>query len=364
MGYASSWELSRPKATQVSVQLLLFKLILTIYSDVFCYVCQDSRLDGDLANHLLRLGLPISQQQKTEKSITEMQIEHNLKFDFSMTDESGEPLKPITGPGLTGLQNLGNSCYMASTMQVLFSLKDWRLRYLPSSQLHSLICPISLPAECIDCQMHKLADGLLSGRYSHPRKTVDPAIIIPPKEGDPIFQEGIRPVGLKSLIGKGHEEFATMRQQDSEEFLGHLLKVLRAHHKKMASLPAAAGGKSGDAMDEDMQKQEPTEIFRFGIEQRLQCTSCKRVRYRTDESDVVSLPIPAVEIPPAPPAPGEEVTTEVAPKKYREISMERCMNLLMSEEDLEYNCEACGKNVMATKQVPFSFHSERFLIIE
>jgi ubiquitin carboxyl-terminal hydrolase 5/13 len=111
-------------------------------------------VDGELATHLLTLGIPISTQSKTEKSITEMQIEQNLKFDFSMTDESGEPLKPITGPGLTGLQNLGNSCYMASTMQVLFALQSWRLRYLPTANLRSLICPVPLPADCIDCQMH------------------------------------------------------------------------------------------------------------------------------------------------------------------------------------------------------------------
>jgi ubiquitin carboxyl-terminal hydrolase 5/13 len=54
---------------------------------------------------------------------------------------------------------------------------------------------------------------------------------------DPVFQEGIRPTGFKALIGKGHEEFSTMKQQDSEEFLGHLITVLRrdAHKYKERS---------------------------------------------------------------------------------------------------------------------------------
>lgn len=36
------------------------------------------------------------------------QIEHNLKFDFSMTGDDGKELEPVFGPGLTGLKNLGN----------------------------------------------------------------------------------------------------------------------------------------------------------------------------------------------------------------------------------------------------------------
>lgn len=38
------------------------------------------------------------------------QIEHNLKFDFSMTGDDGKELEPVFGPGLTGLKNLGNRC--------------------------------------------------------------------------------------------------------------------------------------------------------------------------------------------------------------------------------------------------------------
>ena len=38
------------------------------------------------------------------------QIEHNLNFDFSLTDEAGNAFEPVFGPSLTGLQNLGNRC--------------------------------------------------------------------------------------------------------------------------------------------------------------------------------------------------------------------------------------------------------------
>lgn len=76
--------------------------------DIYCYICNDSKLDPELALHLSTFGINVQTQTKTEKSMTELQIEHNLKFDFSLTDESGKALEPVFGPGLTGLANLGN----------------------------------------------------------------------------------------------------------------------------------------------------------------------------------------------------------------------------------------------------------------
>ena len=169
---------------------------------------------------------------KTEKSMTELQIEQNLKYDFSLTGDDGKALEPVFGKGLTGLANLGNSCYMASVLQTVFSLPAFQTRYFQEDDVpqHGSSCPLLLPADCVDCQLHKVADGLISGRYSHPAHSVGDSLQHP--SPTPVFQTGVKPTSFKALIGKGHEEFATMRQQDAEEFFTHLITVIRRDGQK------------------------------------------------------------------------------------------------------------------------------------
>lgn len=224
---------------------------------------------------------------------------------------------------------------MASVAQALFSLPAFHQRYYPTAEEHWATCTEPLPATCIDCQMHKLADGLLSGRYSFPSKRESQAQQVGTGTGAaaftvplPNFQDGIRPTLFKSLIGKGHEEFATMRQQDAEEFLSYLLKVLQQHARRV--------GRTDEA-------DEPFQIFRFGMEQRLKCGECQRVRYRVDEQYTVSVPVSAQEK-------GKDEKGNVV---FEDVKIQEALEALTGEESLEYQCPGCKKEVVATKCVVF-----------
>lgn len=238
---------------------------------------------------------------------------------------------------------ISHSCYMASVLQGIFALPAFQKRYPTSStsREHSVTCSAPLPAECLECQMLKISDGLQSGRYSHPAKYGPaPSSLAEHKYQDetevaaPKFQEGIKPSMFKALVGKGHEEFSTMRQQDSEEFLQHLIKVLRQESKRKGT----------------PQANEATEIFRFGMEQRLECTECHGVRYKVDEADSISLPVPVKEKQAADIVIGEGDGGSAAPKKeYEEVELGRCLEMLVEKEALEYACPKCKKTVVATK---------------
>lgn len=214
---------------------------------------------------------------------------------------------------------------MASVLQALFALPAFRQRYYTDTALsHFQTCENPLPASCLECQMLKVADGLISGRYSHIARAPPPSHSDFDAPQSPKFQEGIRPSQFKALIGKGHEEFSTMRQQDSEEFLQHLLTRLRAEAKRQGR-------------DE---KSEATEIVRFGMEQRLQCTECKRVGYKVDAVDLASLPVEAI----------EQGVNEDGKKLYQEQQLEGCIDALCAKEELaDYSCSNCGRKVKAEK---------------
>ena len=291
-------------------------------ADVYCYACNEERVDTELAKHLSHWGINIAERQKTEKSLTEMQIEQNLKWDFSMTTEDGKELKPLFGPGLTGLKNLGNSCYLASVLQCLFAIADFQKRYYhpqdlpPSSQT---------PAEDLETQLRKIADGLLSGRYSHP----DTDVVASEHSPEIPTQKGLVPAMLKHLIGRGHEEFSTMRQQDAFELLLHLLKLItRSSH----SPPL----------------QDPVQSFRFVMEQRLQCLACKKVKYRTDEQDNISIPVPARR--------KQNVVNgaESGPKdEFEPVTINECFKIFTAPEQVELTCPACGSKDGFSKQSLF-----------
>jgi len=117
-------------------------------------------------------------------------------------------------------------------MLIIDFLWTFEERYNSSyAKTHEQSCE-KLPADCLECQMCKITDGLVSGRYSVPRTHASASSITTQK---PEFQEGIRPVMFKNVIGKGHAEFSTMRQQDSEEFLTHLVQTLRRELHKFKS---------------------------------------------------------------------------------------------------------------------------------
>ncbi|KAJ2180777.1 ubiquitin C-terminal hydrolase Ubp14, partial [Coemansia sp. RSA 532] len=287
-------------------------------ADAYCYACDDNKLNPHLAQHLQVFGINVAAQQKTEKSIAELQLEHNLKFDFSMTTADGTQLQPVAGPGLTGLRNLGNSCYLASVMQCVFGIDRFRDRYFPSAADHFLTCSQLHPAKCMLCQLHKLANGLWSGRYA----------VLETEDGETRHQHGISPAHFKAMVARDHPEFASMRQQDAFEFLQHLNKQI-----DIAERPVEGGALN------------PTSVFDFTTEERLQCTKCSRVRYTTQKSSLLSLPV----------AKRPLAAVEGAPQEFEPVQLAECFDMMTADETVDgYMCPSCEQPTTAKKSTRFA----------
>ncbi|KAH8589449.1 ubiquitin carboxyl-terminal hydrolase [Bisporella sp. PMI_857] len=296
-------------------------------ADVYCYACDEERIDESLAAHLANWGILLAERQKTEKSLMEMQVDENLRWEFSMTDDDGRELRKLFGEGFTGLKNIGNSCYLASTLQCLFALPQFKQRYyLPDEDA---VAGLDDPAQDLETQLRKIAEGLLSGRYAIPDPDVDAT------QGSP-YQRGLAPSMLKHLVGRGHSEFSTMRQQDAFEFLLHLFKLITQSQNNAKS-------------------QDPTSAFRFILEHRLQCLSCRKVRYLTDEQDNLSIPVPLRKIPRTE-ATGAEVLE--SGDEYEPVTLKECLDSFTGSEIVELTCSECGSKDGFSKQSLFKTFPE------
>ncbi|KAK2408454.1 ubiquitin carboxyl-terminal hydrolase [Trifolium repens] len=241
-------------------------------ADVYSYPEDNSVLDPHLATHLAFFGIDFSSLQKTEMTTAERELDQNTNFDWNRIQESGQEVEPIFGPGYTGMVNIGNSCYMAATMQAVFSTRSFISRYYSNQSLKKAfeLSPAD-PTVDLNMQLTKLAHGLLSGKYSVPEFKNDEKENLATSTTT-AKQEGIRPNMFKAVIAARHPEFSSIRQQDALEFFLHFLDRVEQ----------ANAGKT---------ELNPANSFKFGIEDRISCSSGK-VTYNRRHDYILSLNIP------------------------------------------------------------------------
>lgn len=214
-------------------------------ADVFCYTCQEMRVDPNLSQHLATFGIDVADVERTERTMAELQLEQNLNFDFSMVSDDGKQLESVSGPGLLGLKNLGNSCYLSSVVQCLFTLPNFRERYAHEAEGHHAQCQRDSPA-CFVCQSSKLAKAIWTDEHS-----------------------SVSPWMFKAVATTGHGEFSTTKQQDASEFLAYLFKVI--------------------------QRSDPSNLkvlvnpFTFTQQQTISCPSCGD--HRVQQGKATQLPL-------------------------------------------------------------------------
>jgi len=197
-------------------------------ADVYSYAPDENNevTDPKLAEHLAHWGINMMVMEKTTLSVEEVNIAANEKLSLDKITEAGKDLAPLQGAGHVGLKNLGNSCYMNSVLQALFATPELGAALTPAAPAIFASAPEDASSDLLS-QLAKLADGLLTERYAEGNES-ETAVCVQPRM-------------FKALVGKNHPEFSSARQQDAQEYLGHLLSQLERMERTAAS-GARTGG--------------------------------------------------------------------------------------------------------------------------
>ncbi len=298
---------------------------------MYCYSCDIDVKDEELPQHLKNFGIDITLQQKTEKTMAEMNLEFNLNFTLSKTIEDGKVLIPVYGSEYTGMENLGNSCYLNSIIQILFSLETFKSKFFDNCLIHLTTC-LKNPEECFDCQISKIMFGMYSGKYS--QKLIRKLLVYDSdndkeqKEVIEEYQKGIKPFSFKYFFGKDNLEFTSNRQQDAFEYLNHLFEKFDFYLKN---------------------KNENIRLdFEFEIESRFECLICKGVKYKSQRTWYLPLSVP---------------DWENRKLEDSKISLDEIIQKFLEYEILELDCLQCKSKSKFTKTQKIKNYPKYFIIL-
>ncbi|KAH0624178.1 hypothetical protein JD844_007660 [Phrynosoma platyrhinos] len=236
-------------------------------ADVYSFDEEEAVLDPHIAKHLAHFGIDMLQMHVIENGLRDNDIKPRVS-EWEVIQEFGMKLKPMYGPGYTGMKNLGNSCYVNSVLQALFSIPEFQRAYVGNLPRIFDYSPMD-PTQDFNTQMAKLGHGLLSGQYSKP-PTKSELIEQVMKEEQKPQHNGISPRMFKALVSKGHPEFSSNRQQDAHEFFLHLINLIERNH---------------------IGSENPSDVFRFLVEERTQCCQSRKVRYTERVDYLMQLPV-------------------------------------------------------------------------
>uniref|UniRef100_A0A8B9KYV4 ubiquitinyl hydrolase 1 n=1 Tax=Astyanax mexicanus TaxID=7994 RepID=A0A8B9KYV4_ASTMX len=189
--------------------------------------------------------------------------------------------KVPTEKGATGLSNLGNTCFMNSSIQCVSNTKPLTDYFLSGSHLYELnrTNPIGMRGHMAKCY-GDLIQELWSGT-----------------------QKSIAPLKLRWTIAKYAPRFDGFQQQDSQELLAFLLDGLhedlnRVHDKPYVELKDSDGRPDWEvayeAWENHLRRNRSivVDLFHGQLRSQVKCKTCGHVSARFDPFNFLSLPLP------------------------------------------------------------------------
>uniref|UniRef100_A0A4W4HU81 Ubiquitin carboxyl-terminal hydrolase 32 n=1 Tax=Electrophorus electricus TaxID=8005 RepID=A0A4W4HU81_ELEEL len=234
----------------------------------------------DDEDHTLE-SLKIEDEQHLVIEVRNKDMSWPEEMSFIANSSKIDRHKVPTERGATGLSNLGNTCFMNSSIQCVSNTKPLTDYFISGRHLYELnrTNPIGMRGHMAKCY-GDLVQELWSGT-----------------------QKNIAPLKLRWTIAKYAPRFNGFQQQDSQELLAFLLDGLhedlnRVHEKPYVELKDSDGRPDAEvateAWDNHLRRNRSivVDLFHGQLKSQVKCKTCGHISARFDPFNFLSLPLP------------------------------------------------------------------------
>uniref|UniRef100_A0A8C7K192 ubiquitinyl hydrolase 1 n=1 Tax=Oncorhynchus kisutch TaxID=8019 RepID=A0A8C7K192_ONCKI len=245
----------------------------------------------DDENHTLE-GLKIQDEQHLVIEVRNKDMSWPEEMSFIANSSKMDRHKVATEKGATGLSNLGNTCFMNSSIQCVSNTTPLTDYFISGRHLYELnrTNPIGMRGHMAKCYGDLLME-LWSGT-----------------------QRNVAPLKLRWTIAKYAPRFNGFQQQDSQELLAFLLDGLhedlnRVHEKPYVELKDSNGRPDWEvalevrvqSINQNIHAQHHThaqnrsivvDLFHGQLKSQVKCKTCGHISARFDPFNFLSLPLP------------------------------------------------------------------------